>query len=116
MKLMKSKKGKISTQMVNTAILSIVILVVLFKVYAELVPEAQTAGNELNDTYRCETTAGGYWNGTTPGCQVNSTNSTALGYTAIPLGGLFSSSGLVFIVIMASLVVVVVKAFMPGGK
>lgn len=41
------KKG-LSTATINTAILSIVLLVVLFKLYASLVPEAQAAGNQLN--------------------------------------------------------------------
>jgi len=47
-KLMESKKGTLSTGMINTAILAIVLLVVLFKLYATLVPEAQAAGDELN--------------------------------------------------------------------
>jgi hypothetical protein len=33
---------------INTAIYAIIGLVVLFKLYASLVPEAQTAGDELN--------------------------------------------------------------------
>ena len=85
MKLKTSKAGKLNSGMLNTAILGIVLLVVLFKLYAELVPEAQAAGDELNTS-------------------------------GVPLGSLFTSSGLVFIIIMASLVVVVVKSFMPGGK
>jgi len=48
MKLLKSKSGKLSTSMLNDAILGIVLLVVIFKLYATLVPEAQTAGDELN--------------------------------------------------------------------
>ena len=43
-----NKTGKLSTSMVNTAILAIVLLTVLFQLYAQLVPEAQTAGNTLN--------------------------------------------------------------------
>lgn len=84
MQLLKSKCAKIGTSMINTAILGIVLLVVLFKLYATLVPEAQTAGDELNAS-------------------------------DVPLGGLFSGSGVVFIIIMASLVIVVVKSFM-GSK
>lgn len=44
------KKGKLTTASLNTAILAIVLLVVLFRLYAGLVPEAQSAGNELNAT------------------------------------------------------------------
>ena len=36
-----NKTGKLSTSMVNTAILAIVLLTVLFQLYAQLVPEAQ---------------------------------------------------------------------------
>lgn len=47
MKLLESKKG-LSTSLINTAIISIVLLVVLFQLYSVLVPEAQAAGNTLN--------------------------------------------------------------------
>lgn len=45
--LMKSKRG-VDTGIIEKAILGIVGLVVLFKLYAVLVPEAQSAGNDLN--------------------------------------------------------------------
>jgi len=83
MKYLKSKKGALSTGMINTAILAIVLLVVLFKLYSVLVPEAQTAGDELNES-------------------------------GVPFGSLFTSSGVVFIVIMAALIIVVVKSFLSG--
>ena len=40
---------KISTGVLNTAILGIVLLVVLFQLYAQLVPEAQASGDSLNN-------------------------------------------------------------------
>lgn len=85
MNLMKSTKGNLNTGILNTAILGIVLLVVLFQLYAQLIPVAQTAGDTL-----CSTSA--------------------------PLSGLFSASGVVFIIIMASLIILVVKAFLPGKK
>jgi len=117
MKLMKSKKGKLSTQMINTAILGIVILVVLFKLYAELVPEAGTQGDLMTDEGRCGT-EGYVWNSSAENCRLSNVSGTVINANTyeIPLAGLFSSSGLVFIIVMASLVVVVVKAFMPGSK
>lgn len=48
MKLQKSKLGQLQTGILQTAILALVLLVVLFQLYAELVPEAQAAGNTLN--------------------------------------------------------------------
>lgn len=76
-----SRTGKLSTAILNTAILAIVLLVVLFNLYAELVPEAQSAGDDLNAT-------------------------------GVPLGSLFTSDGMVFIIIMAALLIVVVRSFM----
>jgi len=117
MKLMKSKKGKLSSQMVNTAILGIVILVVLFKLYAELVPEAGTQGDLMTAEGRCGT-EGYFWNSSAEDCRLSNVTGDVVAPAdyEIPLGGLFSASGVLFIIIMASLVVVVVKAFMPGGK
>lgn len=80
-----NKKGKLGTNTLNTAILAIVLLVVLFQLYANLIPEAQSAGDTLNAS-------------------------------GVPLGGLFTGQGIVFIIIMASLIVLVVKSFMPKGK
>ena len=48
MKLIRSKEGRLGTNILNTAILAIVLLVVLFQLYAALIPEAQSAGNALN--------------------------------------------------------------------
>lgn len=76
-----NKKGKVGTSMINQAIYGIVLLVVLFKLYAVLVPEAQTAGDELNAS-------------------------------GVPLGSLFTGSGIVFLIIMAALVFTVIKSFM----
>ncbi len=85
MELKKSKHGRLSTSVLNTAILAIVLLVVLFQLYSELVPEAQAAGNELNAS-------------------------------GVPLGNLFVGTGVVFVIIMAALIILVVRSFMPSGK
>ena len=85
MKLIRSKKGAISTGTINSAILGIVLLVVLFQLYAQLVPVAQAAGDTLNSS-------------------------------GVPLGTLFVGTGIVFVIIMAALIILVVKSFMPGGK
>ena len=83
MKMLNMRKGGLNPGMINTAILSIVLLVVLFQLYATLIPTAQTAGNTLNAS-------------------------------GVPLGSLFISTGVVFVIIMAALVIVIVKSFMPG--
>lgn len=50
MQLIKSRKAEagLGAGTIRTAIIAIVMLVVLFKLYASLVPEAQSAGDELN--------------------------------------------------------------------
>jgi hypothetical protein len=50
MQLPKFRKRAIGTDTIRTAIIGIVMLVVLFKLYASLVPEAQSAGDDLNAT------------------------------------------------------------------
>lgn len=85
MKLLKSKKGELSTGTISTAIESLILLVVLFLLYANLVPEAQTAGNELNAS-------------------------------GVPLGSLFVGGGVVFVIIMASLIMLVIKSTLKGKK
>ncbi|MAH51508.1 hypothetical protein CMI37_37175 [Candidatus Pacearchaeota archaeon] len=48
-KLMKNRKGQISAR-VTGAVEAIILIVVLFLLFADLVPEAQSAGNELNES------------------------------------------------------------------
>jgi hypothetical protein len=85
MQWLKNKAGKLTESFLNQAIVGIVLLVVLFKLYAVLVPEAQAAGNELNSS-------------------------------GIPLGGLFTGNGIVFVIIMSALVIVVIRSFMSGSR
>jgi len=119
MQLKKNKQGKLNTKAINAAILAIILIVVLFELYAELVPEAQDAGESLNDSNRC-TAVGCYWNHslTTPRC-LNTSNSgetegcTTSGYE-IPFGNLFDGAGFIFVIIMALLIVLVVKSLLKG--
>ncbi len=120
MKLLKSKTGKLNQAVINTAILVIVLLVVLFQIYAAVIPEAQAAGNLMNDSNRC-VDVGCFYNVseiTGAVCLVNSTEtvSGALcgGADSIPLASLFSGTGIVFIIIMAALFILVIKSFMKS--
>lgn len=107
----------------NTAILAIILIVVLFQSYAEIMPEAQDSGDTLGDEYQCETAASTtcFYNASRAiACTEN--NETAgdttvcTSYEAIPLGGVFSGTGVIFVVVMAALLILVVKAFLHGGK
>jgi len=77
------RKGALGVGIIQTAILAIILVTVLFQVYASLVPTAQTAGDALNAT-------------------------------GVPLGSLFVSGGVVFVIIMAALIIVIVGAFLTG--
>ena len=82
--MFKSKKGQISSR-VTSAVEAIILVVVLFLLFADLVPEAQTAGNELNAS-------------------------------GVPLGTLFTGSGVVILLIMVGLLLTVLKVVMPGSR
>ena len=74
---------------------SIVLMIVLFSAMAVLIPEAQDAGDAINSTDNCDYNGTDYVNCTQP-----------------PLFGLFSSGGIIFLIVMASLFIVVYKGFM----
>ena len=117
MKLLKDKRGKISSALINQAILGIIIIVILFQAYAALVPEAQSAGDMMNDSNRC-IDVGCFYNGTSSTCfgLANESILCPTNANTIPLGGIFSGSGVVFIIIMAALVIVVIRSFLKKGK
>ena len=83
-KFLKDKKGQIANR-VTGAVEAIILIVVLFLLFADLVPEAQTAGNELNAS-------------------------------GVPLGTLFTGSGVVILLIMVGLLLTVLKVVMPGSR
>jgi uncharacterized membrane protein len=70
---------------IEKAIFAIILLVLAFRVYASMLPEAMDAGDELNAS-------------------------------GVPLGGLFTSGGIVFLIIMAALIIVIVRSFLPKNK
>lgn len=78
------KKAQIGTR-VTSAVEAIILVVVLFLLFADLVPEAQSAGDTLNAS-------------------------------GVPLGSLFTSSGVVILLIMVGLLLVVLRVVMPGSR
>lgn len=117
----KDTSAKLTTGSINSIIITIVIIVVLFKAYALLIPEAQTAGDEMNASARCNT-VGCFWNQTDGvDCQINSSpegNATGCTQSAqtIPLAGLFSGNGVIFLLIMAMLTIVIIRSLMQKKK
>ena len=102
----------------------VILVVVLSLIFAQLVPEAQTAGDSLNESNRCEA-LGCFFNTTdnsltASDCRENSTNVSfqcpnAVG-DGIPLSGLFKGSGIVFLLIMVFLLLTILKVVMPKAK
>ena len=117
------RKGQIGKK-IDTAVVLIVSVVVLFLVFAGIVPEAQTAGETMSLSSRC-TAVGCIFNETTASnsgfegdCAINSSaERTActdpLGQ-GIPLSGLFSGSGIVILLLMVFLFLGVLKMVLPG--
>lgn len=93
--------AKLSTKQITGVVFFIVAIIVLFKVMATIIPEAQTASDELGDSDLC-IAAGGNYNASGPTASIDcynetpqDVNSSAVAYTAIPLSALFSSSGVI---------------------
>ena len=121
-----NKKAQTLGKKIEAGAIIIIIVVVLFLIYAEMVPEAQTAGDKLNASNRCEA-VGCFYNTTTSAnssfegdCANNASDSRLacedpLG-SGVPLGGLFKSSGIVFLIIMVGLLIIILKQVLPKGK
>ena len=114
--ILKNKKGKIGMNFVNTVVLTIILITVLFQVYAEVIPEAQTASSGMNDSQICAAASCAY-NTSYGGCQYNSTFQGNASHQCsiqgsdsfIPLSG---SLSVTYVIIMAALLVLVVKSAM----
>lgn len=111
-KLFNTKKGQIGKK-IDSVVVVIITVVVLFLVFAGIVPEAQTAGASLGDAQICSE-SGGFFNTSQTACLTNSsTTAQNFAFQAIPLSGLFSSSGVVILLLMVALFLGVLKLVMP---
>ncbi len=112
MYLKQNKKG-LTSGIVQTAFLAIVLVVVLLQVYANITPTAQAAGNELGNEARCEASGGSF--DVNDRCSSNgSIEGTQIQFRSIPLSGLFSGTGVVFIIIIAPLIILIVRSFLTS--
>ncbi len=84
MEVLISKKAQIGRN-VTAAVEAIILIVVLFLLFADLVPEAQAAGNTLNSS-------------------------------GVPLGSLFTGTGVVILLVMVGLLLTVLRVVMPGSR
>ena len=117
MKLVKGNKAQMRAK-IGIVVTIIISVVVLFQLFADLVPEAQSAGTQLSDETKCAD-VGCFVNSTlTPICQTNSSpqgfgeNSSEaclVPLQNIPLASLFGSSGIVILLLMVFLFLTVLN-------
>lgn len=110
--------AKVGTGVIGTLVVAVVFLVILFNVYADVVPEAQDAAMNFNSTNQCEV-KGCYWNttNTTAPCMNTSVGSGVACQVdyEIPLDSLFNPSGAVFVLIMAAALIMVVRGYLKNN-
>ncbi len=123
-KLIKAKKAQKLQKGVTVAVVLIISVVVLLQIFASLVPEAQSAGEDFSDVTKCGD-VGCFFDTGLDSCQ---TNSSAQGFggnsseaclvaiPTIPLSSLFGSSGIVIILLMVALFLGIIKAVIPKSK
>ena len=118
-KLSQSQKANLNPKIVGVVVVLLVLLTVILLIYSVLVPEAQTAGDSLNASNQCNDNGCFFNASSAPNCQANQTNTsiacTLGGASPIPLASLFSSTGVIFVIIMAALLIVLLLAFLPKG-
>ncbi len=123
--MLTNRKGQFDKK-VTVVVTVIISIVVLFQIFASLVPEAQTAGDSLNVSNRC-IDSGCFYNTTTAtqsgftgDCSIN-TSGERTGCTnqlgqGIPLSGIFGSRGIVIVLLMVALFLGALKIVMPKSK
>ena len=95
----------------------LIVAIVGFSLFAALYPEASAAGDGVGDEGMCEDSSCFYNASRTVDCTASNETSddttacAATGYSTggFPLGGLFASGGIVFIVIAASILMLYLK-------
>lgn len=110
------------TDLINKAIIVILVITVLFTAYSEITPDIQEAGNSMNDSNLCADAGCAYndssvWLESGFACAVNSSpegNATACDYDPIPLSGLFGGRGVVLMIIMAALAIFIIRGILKN--
>ena len=109
----------INTGIIQKSITVLVLIVVAFLAYSVIVPEAQSGGSQLNASNRCEDASCFYNASRAIDCTANNVTggdttvcTDAAAANGIPLAGLFGASGVVFVIIMASFLILIVRGVM----
>ncbi len=118
------RKGQIDKK-INAVVIIIISIVVLFQIFAGIVPEAQSAGDTMSDDTICVNAGCIVNTSLTPDCQSNrspqgfggnSSGACGVALQNIPLASLFGSSGLIILILMAFLFIGALKIVLPSSK
>lgn len=106
----------LSLRQANAAIILIILIGVLLSVYSIMIPEAQQAGDLFNTSNQCNA-RGCFYNWTTDVCQFDAANASkgfCIFPSNVPFAQSFSSTGIVFAVVMAGLFLIILKSLFFG--
>ena len=124
LQLLKDRKGQIGKKL-NVVVGVIITIVVLFVLFQSLVPEVQTAGTEFSDATKCTEVSCVVNTTLDPTCRSNaspqgfggnSSSACTVPFQTVPLASLFSSTGVVVLLLMVFLLLTVIKIAMPSKK
>ena len=85
-------------------------MVIGFSIIGATGTDIQNASDRIDGESQC----GGVWNESASTCWAYANQSEALGYTPLPLGGLFDDTGVLLLVLMAGLVIFFVGKNLKG--
>lgn len=119
-----SKSGKLSSNTLTGAVIGIVVLVLLLKIGASLIPDVQDAAESNTDQYECEgfscewlnngtLLSGAYY------CYTNDdANVTCAGGQPVPtpLESIFDSNGIITLLVMVFILIIIVVGALKSGK
>ncbi len=107
-----NKKAQLN-QKINTAVGIVITIVVLFLIFADLVPEAQSGGDRFSDATKCAEASCFSNTSLTPSCVINSSQEGTAAcendIQTVPLAGLFGGSGVVILLLMVFLFLMVLR-------
>lgn len=118
-KLIKAKKAQKLNKGITVAVTVIISVVVLFTLFADLIPEAQSAGDEFSDDNKC-VEAGCIVNNTFSNTCRNDTIPTSEACTfdieTVPLASLFGGSSVIILLLMVTLFLGIISLVMPKSR
>ena len=122
--MLASRKGQIGKK-IEVVTVVIILVVILFNLFSALVPEAQSAGDSLNASNYC-VSQGCFYNQslvaeipTSDPCRQENSSNTSNTCTVthtVPLASVFSSNGVVILLLMFALLVGILKIVMPKSS